>query len=623
MINGEGIRTTFILFNNSNTTASLTMNIKDDDGAPLDINIPGLGEANPYSLLLPVGKTKILPSDGSGPIQTGAARILSNLGIGVSAIFSLFDPDGTTLITEAGIGAAPGTTEFSFAVDARGPFNTGLALQNLSPDPTEVTFQLFDPDGNSREAPVVKTLAGNGHLSVFVSGADGLLPNLGDILGMIKATATSEVAALTIRQRVDTGKPLTSLPVFPADSQQTSFALPQIAKASNIRTTFVMFNLSSTAAADATLSLTRDDGTPFQVGLSNGQSGSQFGFNIPPCGVVFVETDRMGELSVGAARVESSIPIGVSAIFTIFDESGNIVTEAGVGDSKQNLAFSLPVDLTQGFDTGMAVFNANPDPATIQVDFLPGGDGVEPQGIRFQVAPLSLAPLNQVARFVSELIPGLGQVQGQLAVTSDLPVAALTLRQGSASLTTLPVQPGVADDDQIQSDPLPATLFGLDATSSRIVNQQLRNGFRVGGRVDLSDDAIPDLLLSVSALKDDGQVFFASIDPSTNGYSVAVPEGSYSLQVRSLTGRLTAPASVNSSVILFSDNVFITQLFSIEEVNQDRTENLLIAAPEVVEVSGRLELSNLHPELPSSRPVLYFSSANFTARLEVEPDRSF
>ena len=442
--NGEGIRTTFIFFNNSNTTAILTMNIKDDDGAPLDLNLAGLGDANPYMLLLPKGKTKILPSDGSGPIRTGAARILSNVAIGVSAIFSLFDSDGTTLITEAGIGAAPGTTAFSFAVDTMGAFNTGLALQNLSPDPTEVTFQLFDPGGNSREAPVVKTLAGNGHLAVFVSGTDGLLPNLGGILGTIQVTATSQVAALTIRQRVDTGNPLTTLPVFSADSEQTSFALPQIANASNIRTTFVMFNLSATPAADVTLSLTRDDGTPLQVGLSNGQSGSQFGFDIPPFGAVFVETDRMGGLAVGAARVESMVPIGVSAIFTILDESGNILTEAGVGDSMPNLEFSLPVDLTQGFDTGVAIFNANLDTAAIQVTFLPADEGAEPQEFRFQAAPLSLASLNQVAQFVSELIPGLGEVQGQLAITSDRPVAALTLRQGATTLTTLPVQPGVS-----------------------------------------------------------------------------------------------------------------------------------------------------------------------------------
>lgn len=618
---GEGIRTTFIFFNNSTTTAVVSIHIRNDDGAPLDINIPGLGEANPYQLVLPSGRTEILTSQGAGPIQTGSAKIVSDIDIGVSAIFSLFGMDGTTLITEAGVGAAQPATAFEFAVDTTGDFNTGVAVQNLGEESNQLAFQFFDLQGLPRGAPVMRTLAGNGHLSVFVAGEDGLLPQLNDNQGKMLVSAQSPVAAVTLRQKVDTGNPLTTLPVVPSDSPQTSFILPQIANSPLIQTSFVMFNLATTANANVSISLTQDDGSPLEVGLLNGMSGSQFNFLIPAFGVMFVQTDRLGELSVGAARVESDLPIGVTAIFTIFDQDGNIVTEAGVGDSPQNAAFSLPVDLTQGFDTGMALFNPNQDAAILQVDFLPGDDDAQPQGVSFQVAPLNLASFNHLAQFVSELIPDLGLAQGQLAVTSDVPVAALTLRQGAVSLTTLPVRQGVAGDSP--PDPLPAAIFGVDLTSSRRIDRQLSNGFLVDGRVDLPNGVANDLLLSVKALRDDGQAFTAALDFGAGLYCVAVPRGSYTLEVRYLTGSLSAAASTDPAAIELSNNVIITRRFPIGEVGQNRTEDLVIAAPEFVEISGQLDIANLLPELPFYERILYFSSQDFAARVEVAPDFSF
>ena len=376
----------------------------------------------------------------------------STTNIGVSAIFSLVGVEGAgtagaaaELITEAGVGTSKTTTEFAIAVDTIGVFNTGVAVQNLSTSKTDLSFSLFDAQGKPQKTVALRSLSGNGHLALFVAGPGGLFPSLGDFRGKMVVGASNQGAALTLRQRVDTGNPLTTLPVVSTDSAQTTFTLPQVANGTGIRTTFVMFNLSTSQSANVEATLTQDEGTALNVKLSDGQSGGRFSFVIPPCGTLFVETDALGEVTAGAARVVSDVPISVSAIFSLLTPQGEILTEAGVGDSPQLSRFSLPVDLTMGFNTGMALFNNHSAAATIQARFFTQEGNRAPPEVEFKVDPFSLASANHLARFVSELIVNLSDTRGQLDVVSDLSLAALTLRQGGSTLTTLPVNSGVAN----------------------------------------------------------------------------------------------------------------------------------------------------------------------------------
>ena len=490
--NGTGIQTTFIFFNNADVDASVQMHIRGDDGAFLDMNIPGFGETNPYEFMLAAGQTRFFLSDGRGPIQVGAAQVTSTVDIGVSAIFSLVagsagagitPKTATQIITEAGVDTSEATTEFAIFVDTMGAFNTGVAIQNLVGVENDLTFTLFDTEGKPQGTPVSLTLAGRGHLAVFVGGPNGLFPNLGDFRGKMVVTATSNVAGLTLRQKADTGSPLTTLPVVSTDSTQSRFILPQVAIGTGIRTSFVFFNISSSETANVTMTLTQDDGSPLTVNFSSGQRGSTFNFQIPPCGAVLVETTDTGTVLAGAAVVSSNVPIGVSAIFTLLDAKRGISTEAGVGDSPELSDFSLPVDLTSGFNTGMALFNNNADPANLQVTFVNQDGSVAPQErVQLTIDPFSLASLNHLARFITDLIQGLGEVQGQLRVVSSLPVAALTLRQGATTLTTLPVKGAVPPQGQAPSDQLYVTNSGdgsisvVDLTSSAAVVDTIRVG---------------------------------------------------------------------------------------------------------------------------------------------------
>ena len=70
-----------------------------------------------------------------------------------------------------------------------------------------------------------------------------------------------------------------------------------------------------------------------------------------------LQTDGLGALKAGAARVTSTAAVSVSAIFAVYNESGVFQTEAGVGSSTPATEFVIPVDTTGSFNTGVAIFN--------------------------------------------------------------------------------------------------------------------------------------------------------------------------------------------------------------------------------------------------------------------------
>jgi hypothetical protein len=562
--NGAGaIQTTFIFVNQRSEVADVSLHLSGADGAPMDFPIPGLGEGSPKAFQLPPGQTRFFTSDGQGDLLIGAARVESTVEIGVTAIFSILGDGGVALVTEAGVGVSTPATEFAVAVDTEFPFNTGVALFNLSGETSEATFELFDSAGNTSFDPAVRPLAASGHLAVFVAGAGGLFPDAGDFKGRLLVTATAPVAAVTLRQNVATGAPLTTLPVVPVSTLKTSFNLPHIANGFagviGIKTQFIFFSLGP--GATVTLTATRDDGEEFPLTLSNGQSGGAFQLDIPAGGALFVETDGQGEIGAGAARIASTVPIGVTAVFRLLDADGNVTVEAGVGDSPPLYEFSIPVDTTSGFDTGVALFNNNPNPADVAFAFF-GAEGAQLQGVSRQAAPLTLDPLGHEAKFAGEIFDGLGDVRGQLAVRSTQPLAALSLRQGATTLTTLPVAAGAFDPDPgpapNPANLLPGTLDDVSVTADTTLDIQLHAGFSLGGSLALP---LPFFAFGeVRAIDPAGAVYRGSVGGGffSSTYSIVVPPGTFDVRIcgirfpdltfRSHTERVTVAADTTRNI---------------------------------------------------------------------------
>ena len=431
---GGSIRTTFVFFNTGAETVSLTLTLTRDDGGPPQVTIPELGTDDRFELTLGPWETQLFQTDGSGSVAAGAATVTATAPIGVSAIFSIFDTAGNFL-TEAGVDSSPMLTDFLIPVDSTGLFNTGLALFNRDSGNALITFRLLDSSGQEIGSTTL-ILGGRGHLAKFVAGE--LFPEVSNLRGTLVVSSTLPIAALTLRQN---SSPLsfTTLPVLSATSAQLGFNLPQVANGEfavgSIRTTFIIFN-GSAGRATIELSLTLDDGSPFTITIPAVGTNSIFNLEFEPGATVFLQTDGLGELMLGAATVTSDVPIGVAAIFSVFDTEGRFQTEAGVGDSRALKEFAIPVDITGTFDTGVAFLNRGTEAVTLSLGLVDSGaENVQ------TAQPISLEVDGHLARFVSELFPGTTNFRGSLFFSASGNVAALTLRQNSATLsfTTLPV----------------------------------------------------------------------------------------------------------------------------------------------------------------------------------------
>ncbi len=609
---GNTLRTTFVLFNNSDQQSVVTITLRNDAGSAFPVTIPGLGTNNVFVVMLAPGQTRFLETDGSGSAQAGSAQVVATSPVGVAAIFTIRGPAGQFL-TESGIGASEALTEFTIAVDATGNFNTGLAVRNLESTPVTATLTLFDANGAQRGSPVALNLPANGHRAQFVR--DDLFPALGNFRGKLTVSATGRLAALALRQNAS---PLsfTTLPVVDSNSGETQFLLPQVANGDGtIRTTFVIFNLSDSQTANVLLRLTNDNGAAFPVNLSNGQQGSQFNLMVPPDGALFLDTDAMGPVTAGAARVTSDIPVGVAGVFTILGAGGQFLTETGVGASPEVTAATIPVDLTGNFNTGLALFNNNAQTATVNLRFIPAGGGaaevqtleIEPMGATGSV---SLASLRHTASFVPQLIPGTTGMTGSVAIESTVPVSALTLRQNSSplSFTTLPVSEGVfgGGGGSQGSRALPATVSGVAVTSNRVLDQTLPGGFQLSGTVTLPGSF--DQGLGVSAIRSDNQVFGGAVNPFTRQYRIYLPAGVYTVRF----GYFLLPAFPTASGV-GSEGSFVTAIHDFPGVSvpADTVRNFTIPAPTRRMISGRVSnLAVLPPELLQAGASLVFSPNN-------------
>ncbi len=155
-------------------------------------------------------------------------------------------------------------------------------------------------------------------------------------------------------------------------------------------------------------------------------------------------------VQAGYARVTAAASVGGTAVFTQSETGGRILYEAGVPASRPLERFSLAAQTEPGLsDTGLALVRP--------------GSGGAPAGAGAQVTlrlydagfqlleetAVELAPGQHLPRFLTQFFPGLAgaaeSFQGSVTVSSDRPLAAVTLRQTVVpTLTAFPVIEGSA-----------------------------------------------------------------------------------------------------------------------------------------------------------------------------------
>lgn len=579
-------RTSFLFFNNSTSAAKVVLTLSNDAGDPFIITLSGLGTASEFAFVLPSGASRIYRTDGFGLLSAGAARITSTVPIGVSGIFTIYDTKGN-FVTESGVGNSPPLTDFVIPVETGGNYSTGLALFNPNGN-SSYTAILLDADGNE-VARTRKDFLRGAHASFFLTGSGQLFPNIGNLKGSLVLQSSSAISAMVLRQ---SSSPFgfTSLPVISRYSTQTNMSLAQVANGSNaggsFRTSFLLFSTSS-KTANVTLELTKDDGTPFQVTIPGLGTNSTFNLSIQAGQALFLQTDGGGDLASGGAQIRSDVPIGATSIFTVYDPRGNFLTEAGVGDSPVLTQFTLPIDMTNSSDTGVAFFNPGTSPVTVELRLM------STSGENNVLNPEITIPANgHASGFVSQFFPGLGNVQGTLAVSSSGEIAALTLRQNSSpyGFTTLPVASGTAPGFMPTKTLLSQSQTGINATANLVVDQILPSGSRLSGAIT------GGFGLAVTA-RSGNKIYSGAVNSFSGSYVVVLPEGTYEIMI------LYSPlGQATSSIMVYT--------YPQIPVFGNTTLDLNLPAPNLSVVSGSVSGADGLPA--GSNPELVFVSNDNT-----------
>ena len=219
-----------------------------------------------------------------------------------------------------------------------------------------------------------------------------------------------------------------------AQGSTYAYYLPQVADGATgkgtLKTFIVLANTGNTTAT-VTIAATRNNASALRLTIAGLGSNSQFSTKLAAGATRVFATDGSGDGSAGAVAIGSDVPLSVSGIVSFADLSGNEVSESGErGVDGQDLVteYLIPIDTTEGVNSGVALFNPGPGSATVTMHLL-GGPG-QPSG----TATATLAPLGGVTRLAAgDLFPGLGDFRGTMDVVSTVKLAAAAVRQNAAS----------------------------------------------------------------------------------------------------------------------------------------------------------------------------------------------
>jgi hypothetical protein len=274
--------------------------------------------------------------------------------------------------------------------------------------------------------------------------------------------------------------------VVPEDTPIDVFYFPLLGDgiAANIqlKTGLILTNVGDDATLE--LSFYDRDGAPLEVILDGGAPASMYEVDAWRGRTYSVETpgtgDSAGVLQTGYVVVKVKAPVsamptdisygmtqvGGTAVFTRADD-GTVVTEAGVPAAHQIRDFTVVLDSMGRSDTGLAIVNP-PDETAQPASTATMTVTVWDLDFTSQIAQaqVSLLPGEAISKFIWEIFRDAGadpsvyealkETEGSVTVTSDVAVAAVTIRQNDdpasglpddvPTLTVFPVIPGRADE---------------------------------------------------------------------------------------------------------------------------------------------------------------------------------
>ena len=171
---GGGYTTVFALANTGGTTATASLALTDQQGAPLTVSIGGAG-GSVFPLTIPTGGVRMLTAgalNSSDATKTGWA-LLQSTGGSIGGVATFRYTTGGILRGAAGVLASQPTDSATIPVDNDDALErfTGVALANPGDQEIRVRIHIIDSDGNVTEtvSPVsLNPLGARNQAAVFL-----------------------------------------------------------------------------------------------------------------------------------------------------------------------------------------------------------------------------------------------------------------------------------------------------------------------------------------------------------------------------------------------------------------------------------------------------------------------
>lgn len=294
---GAGLSTQLVLMNPSGSQVAGRIQLFNDDGFPLEMELEGMTGTSFAYQIDPNGTFQGELTSGAGT-NVGYAVVTLDEGSQSPAGSAIFQfTSGVSVISEAGVAASRPTRLARVFVDNVGT-RTGVAVANPQSNATTVTFELLDGNGAFLQR-TSQDLPGRGHFAKF---ADELFPGLADdFKGLMEiSTPTQEVfgsiiqhpVAIAVLKLTTNQRSLPVLATLPiADLSQTvtaaSLIFPQIGfgdfDGGSFSTQLILINPDPSRGSGGQLRFFQPSGDPLLVPLG-AETDSEFPYLIPAGG---------------------------------------------------------------------------------------------------------------------------------------------------------------------------------------------------------------------------------------------------------------------------------------------------------------------------------------------------
>jgi len=435
-----GWLTTFTFVNKSATSAISRTSLLAANGSaftlpvslPQQPSISGPILTSSLDQTIAPSATFVVQVSGSPSAQylEGSAQLAATGAVDGFAVFH-YNPTQQEAVVPMETRNAP---SYVLAFDNTGGVLTGVALENVSTNATNIDLVMRDDAGDSLGTESLP-LSGSGHTSFVLSQA---FPQTASRRGTVEfdTPVAGQIGVLGIRY-APSGT-LTTIPAL-ANVGTSRGLMGHLAAGDGWRTTFVLVNTGA-SAAQANLNFFDDNGNPLPLSLSFPQSGIEPAFpevsvnqTIAANASLWIQsTGPVSSLLTGSAQLMATGNISGFAIFR-YNPNGQ---EAVVPLETRNAgAYLLAFDNTNETATGVAISTVSMQGANVPVIVR------DDTGAQIGTGSIPLAANGHYSQMLTTLFPITSGIRGtaEFDTPSGAQISVLGIRSPPAlTFTTLP-----------------------------------------------------------------------------------------------------------------------------------------------------------------------------------------